>query len=245
MSPPTERPVVVCCESDDKSVPYVEALVASGVESVSVRVVTPADPPEEGARLAAAAAGLMLCGGPDFEPWRYGEEPLEGVELALDPALDAIELDLVAGAARARTPLWAICRGMQAVNIFLGGTLYQDLPAQRPEGESHDVPEPREHLAHDLEISGEAGPLAEVLRRERIRVNTRHHQAVKRLAPELLAVGWAADGVLEAMEWRGADWWMWGVQWHPENLLALPLQRELWRRFVAESRRNGDTSSIP
>ncbi len=236
-----DRYVVVCCESDDKSGPYVEALVAAGAAAESVRLVTPVDPPEDAARLAAAAAGLMLCGGPDFEPWRYGEEPLEEIELFLDPPLDAIELALLAGAAEARTPLWAICRGMQAVNIFLGGTLYQHLPAQLPSDEAHDVPEPRERLVHDLDVSGEGGRLGEILRRERIRVNTRHHQAVKDLADGLVPVGWAADGVLEAMEWQGDDWWMWGVQWHPENLLGLPLQRELWQRFVAETRRNGTT----
>lgn len=236
----TDRFVIVCCESREKSFPYVEALIACGTEPEAVRLVTPAEPPEDAAGLALAAAGLMLCGGPDFEPWRYGEEPLDGVDLALDPGLDAIELDLLTGAARARTPVWAICRGMQAVNIFCGGTLYQDLPAQRPGGEPHHVPRPREHLAHELTIEERGGSMAALLGGERIAVNTRHHQAVKDLGDGLAPVGWAADGVLEAMEWRGGDWWLWGVQWHPENLLGLALQRELWRRFVAATRR--DTS---
>ena len=227
-----EATVVVSCETSAKAVPYVDALVAVGVEAEQIVVVTSEDGEGEMATLGARSVGVMLCGGPDLEPWRYGEQRRDDAPLYANPGLDEVELSLLQGAWEARTPVWAICRGMQAVNVFFGGTLYQDIPTQLPETGTHDVPKPSEHLAHTVEINGSQRPLTRLLKHETVSVNTRHHQAVKDLGEGLTLVGNSPDGILEALEWDGDDWWMWGVQWHPENLLELAIQRQLWRRFA-------------
>jgi putative glutamine amidotransferase len=247
--------VLVSAVSADYAVPYVAALEAAGVPGEAIRVVTPED--SDVAALAAAAAGLVLCGGVDVEPWRYGEEPLPAAGLELLPALDALDWELLAGARAGRTPVWGICRGFQVINVFLGGSLWQDLPLQRPGAAAHDCGPPDDLLAHPARALAADAPLGARLAAAgggMPRVNSRHHQAVKRLAPGLLAVADSPDdGLIEAAvlaadapaarrarpatgagaNGRGGEWWVRGVQWHPEDLLALPEQMDLWRDFVA------------
>jgi putative glutamine amidotransferase len=188
--------------------------------------------PEEAAALAAEAAGLLLCGGPDLDPRYYGEEPHATYEAA--PARDAVELALLAGARQARTPVFAICRGLQMTNAFLGGSLWQDIPSMVPGAAAHQVKEPLDALAHAIEVTPGSGELGDVLRQEPCRTNSRHHQAIKDLAPGLQAVAVAPDGLVEAIAGRDPRWWVWGVQWHPENLVALAPQRRLFERFREE-----------
>ena len=224
--------VLVSCTNDEKSRPYVEALRLVGVAPESIRVVTPERVrPEEAAALAAIAAGVLLCGGPDLEPHHYGEELRPDANVYTAPRRDAVELALLAGARAAKTPLFGICRGLQMANAFLGGTLWQDIPSMVPGAVTHQVPEPLDALAHPVEVAPGAGELGELLAREPSAVNTRHHQAVKDLAPGLQAVAVAPDGVVEAVAGTDPQWWLWAVQWHPENLVALPAQRELFARF--------------
>lgn len=229
-------PLIVCCESHLKAEPYLEALIATTVDPEQIRVLVPGDDAQDAGALAARASGLLLCGGPDVEPWRYGEARLPDVPLYPNPDLDTLELALIEGAWSVRSPVWAICRGMQSINVFFGGSLYQDLPSQIQNLVEHDLPEPPDDLAHRIDVTDDEGALGALLGREETLVNTRHHQAVKILGQGLSAVGESPDGVLEAMEWRGDDWWMWAVQWHPENLIELPVQRELWRRFAHATR---------
>jgi putative glutamine amidotransferase len=227
--------VLVSCSLAERAVPYLEALAAVGVSGEAVRVITPATvAAADAAELAAGAAGLLLCGGPDLEPHHYGEAALPDAKLELLPARDALELALLAGARQARTPLFAVCRGLQMVNAFLGGTLWQDLGLQRPGPVDHSIAEPRDLLAHAVEVTA-AGELAGLLAQEPpTLVNSRHHQAIKRLAPGLETVATAPDGIVEAIAGGDPGWWLWGVQWHPENLVALPLQRTLFARFAAQ-----------
>lgn len=237
--------VLVPCESERHSRPYVEALRAVGIPEEAVVVVTPDSPaadrdPDLLERTAAGAAGVLLPGGPDIHPKHFGEEPLGGARLTLMPELDEIELAVLAGARRARTPVWAVCRGLQVLNVFLGGSLYQDLPIQHPGLVEHQLGYPRDALIHDVEILPSArGPLAEALGRDhRPQVNSRHHQALRDVAEGLEIVAVSEDGVIEAAALRregGDDWWVDGVQWHPENLLPLTLQRALWQRFAREA----------
>ena len=214
--------------------PYVEALCAMGVDHDSIDVHTPADHAAEPQRAAAQAGGLVFCGGPDLEPQRYGEEPLADANLSLMPELDALEFALLEGAEEARTPVWGICRGMQLLNVYLGGTLHQDLALQHPGVDVHHVAKPLDHLAHRIEVKDRSVRIGERLADEEVWVNTRHHQAVARLAPGVRPVASSPDGVLEVMT-VDSDWWIQAVQWHPENLVDLPLQRTLWADFLLET----------
>jgi putative glutamine amidotransferase len=234
------RPFLVATSIDEKAAAYVEALKAVGVTAEEIQVVTPAGLAEAGVtdpgrELVPGAAGLVLCGGLDVDPARYGEEVLPDGDVEIDPLRDAMEWDLLAAARAARLPVWAVCRGHQLLNVFLGGSLWQDLPSQRPSGIEHSITEPPDSIAHGLRVLDAGTALGEVLSRETPRVNSRHHQAVKRLAPGLVSVAESPDGLIEAMELagdEGARWWVRAVQWHPENLVAMAQQRALWEDFL-------------
>jgi putative glutamine amidotransferase len=231
--------VLVSCTLEERAAPYVEALKLVGVEADTIRIVSPDRvAPQDAAALAAGAAGLLLCGGPDLEPHHYGETPHPHANLGLMPERDAVELELLAGARDARTPMFGVCRGLQMVNAYLGGTLWQDLKLMWPNAVLHDLSFPRDALIHPVTVepglTGQAAELGEVLSSEPSLVNSRHHQAIKALAPDLAAVAEAPDGIVEAVAGTDPDWWLWAVQWHPENLVSLASQRRLFERFRDE-----------
>ena len=155
---------------------------------------------------AQALDGLVLQGGADISPLTYGEEPLKP-EWAGDPLRDGYEIDLVRAFTAAGKPVLGICRGAQLINVALGGSLHQDIPAHRSDEydqHAHEVRlEPRSGLAR---LYGETGPR---------RVVSIHHQAIKRLAPGLEVEARADDGVIEAVRGTGASY-ICAVQWHPE-----------------------------
>ena len=230
--------VLVSCSFEERATPYVEALKLVGVPAEAIRIVSPDRvTPEQAAPLAAGAAGLLLCGGPDLEPHHYGETTHPHANVETMPGRDAVELELLAGAREARTPLFGVCRGLQMVNAYLGGTLWQDLKLMWPNAVLHDLSFPRDALIHPVEVTvdpaagGQAAELGEVLSSEPSLVNSRHHQAIKDLAPGLVAVAAAPDGIVEAVAGADPDWWLWAVQWHPENLVRLASQRRLFERF--------------
>ncbi len=228
---------MVCCEDREHSRPYVAALVTTGVPEESIRLLTPRDPGDDPAGLTAAAGGLLLCGGPDLAPARYGEELLAGAEVFVDEPLDELEWQVLEGARAGRTPTWALCRGLQTANAFLGGTLYQDIYLQLGGVGEHSVQQPRDALVHGLEILEPDHPAVRPLGAGSpdgpVRVNSRHHQAIKDPAPGLRVLARAEDGVVEVAALDSEKWWLRGVQWHPENLVGQPAQDALWREFVA------------
>ena len=227
--------ILVATASDEKAAPYGEALKTVGVEDF--RYVMPGSlSPEELRAMASRAEGLVLCGGVDVAPELYGEEKLnDTVEVYAER--DAMEWALLDGAREAKVPVWGVCRGLQVLNVYLGGSLWQDLPSQRPEGLEHSINDPKDHLAHTVKVLEPGMPLGEVLARETAWVNSRHHQAVKKLAEGLVPVAESPDGLIEAFVLDRPDWWVRGVQWHPENLVALPQHRALWEDFVRAVRR--------
>jgi putative glutamine amidotransferase len=157
--------------------------------------------------------GLVLQGGADVSPRAYGEEPLRP-EWAGDPVRDAYELELVHEFMEARKPILGVCRGMQLINVALGGSLYQDLPSQRPDAGCHESPDYDRHC-HDLTIQP-GGRMAKWFGGEtRGRVVSIHHQALHRLGREIEVEALADDGVIEAISWSGRGF-VCGVQWHPE-----------------------------
>jgi putative glutamine amidotransferase len=184
-----------------------------------------------------AIDGLLLTGGDDVAPERYGEARHPTVVEA-EPGRDAFEIALV-GAARERgLPIFAICRGVQLLNVACGGTLVQDIPSQVPGGSPHslDVPPHQPYsLAHEIWV--EKGSLLATLMGDRLRdqdacdVNSRHHQAVKDVAPGFRVAATAPDGVIEAIEDPAARFCL-GVQWHPENFWRTGEFRALFEGFL-------------
>lgn len=163
--------------------------------------------------------GLLLSGGGNIHPRRYGEEPLACVR-RFDPARDELELGLAALALQRDVPLLGICRGLQVLNVACGGSLWQDLPTQRPGAIRHRVRRSYDLLVHEVRVAP-GSLLARLLGPElgvgeTCMVNSRHRQAAKRVAGALVPTAWAPDGVIEALEHPEAGFCL-GVQWHPEN----------------------------
>jgi putative glutamine amidotransferase len=187
---------------------YVRALLDAGLTPV---LVPPLLDPAQVDDVLGAVSGLVLTGGEDLHPASYGETPHAQLE-ETDQARDAVELALYRAARTRRLPVLAICRGIQLVNVAEGGSLYQDLPSEKPSPVNHVDPKGR----HALRI--EPASLLHRTIGDPVSVNSRHHQAVKHLASGLRAVAWAEDGIIEGAEPvdRSASWLL-GVQWHPED----------------------------
>jgi putative glutamine amidotransferase len=183
--------------------------------------------------LMAGVEGLLLTGGGDLDPALYGE-PRHATFDAAEPGRDAFEMDLVRRALDANVPVFAICRGVQVLNVARGGTLVQDIPDQMPGSVVHSVREPSFAIAHDVWIA--SGTLLEQLMRERLEsdtcpVNSRHHQAIKELGRGLVVSATAPDGVIEAVEDPTRRFCL-GVQWHPENFYRTGEFRALFEGFI-------------
>ena len=192
------------------------------------------DRPEEAIR---AAGGLLLAGGDDVRPEIYGAAPHPSYHAA-EPGRDEYEIELIKRALDAGLPLFAICRGIQILNVVFGGTLVQDIPSEMTAALEHklDVP-PNEPftIAHEVwlekdsllaRLASDAGNDGDSRQ-----VNSRHHQAVKTLGAGLVAVATAPDGVIEAVEDPTRRFCL-GVQWHPENFYRTGEFRSLFEGFV-------------
>jgi len=210
-----------------------EALLLMGVDTAKIQLVTAEESDHDLSALGAKAAGVVLCGGPDLDPRWYGEEPRTEANLSISPELDLMDWTLLEGAEQDRTPVWAICRGMQTFNVFQGGTLWQDLPSQVQGLLEHRPDGPHDSMAHPIRILERRETFAELLDGKATEVNSRHHQAVRNLGRQIIQVAESPDGVLEVLALDRQDWWVRGVQWHPENLMHLPVQRRLWSEFLS------------
>lgn len=222
---------VLLVHSDDR--PFeVERFGAAWEAAGGARTeLVPVTPAVAGAwvRDGVRPAGVLLTGGPDVEPWRYGQPPLAGVDVHPDGARDALDLDLLARADQARWPVLAVCYGCQVLAVARGGALIQDLPVAGLDG--HAVHRPVDRLAHQVEM---LAPRLLSWMPPEFPVNSRHHQAIAEPG-RLRVVARAPDGVIEAVEDHDAGRFVVGVQWHPENLLFDP-HLEVFRRFRAACR---------
>lgn len=234
--------LVVCCESQRKSGPYIDALVQLGVDANKIQLATADQPQPDLAAAGAAAAGVVLCGGPDLDPRWYGDEPRGDANLSILPELDLMDWTLLQGAKEGRTPVWAICRGMQTFNVFRGGTLWQDLPSQVAGTLEHRPDVPHDSIAHAICVRRPQERFGEILGSQPSEVNSRHHQAVRQLGSDLIPVAESPDGIVEVLALDRPDWWVKGVQWHPENLMHLPVQRRLWSEFLDAADRKAELS---
>ena len=193
---------------------YLSLLSSGGLRPV---LLTPATSPAVVSRLD----GLVLPGGPDVAPARYGQDPGPHTQAAVD-ALDALELEVVTAARGRNLPILGICRGQQLLNVALGGTLHQhvDHPTW-----GADPGEP----VHEVRIA--AGTcLREILGVDAVAVNSGHHQAVDRLAPGLRCAAVSEDGCIEAVE--APELRLLAVQWHPEEMAESPVSRRLIDGFA-------------
>ncbi|MEP7000365.1 MAG: gamma-glutamyl-gamma-aminobutyrate hydrolase family protein [bacterium] len=169
--------------------------------------------------------GLVLTGGEDIDPGHYGESAHPALG-DIHAGRDSFELALMRSAMARRLPTLAICRGIQIANVALGGTLVQDIPSERPGAIEHEGQWPRDSRVHGVQVDARSR-LALALGAAELRVNSFHHQAVGTLAPGLTAVAHSSDGVIEGVESTADNWWMLGVQWHPEELTSTP---DAWDR---------------
>ena len=185
--------------------------------------------------------GLLLTGGGDVDPIQYGEAPHATYDAA-EPGRDAFEIALVTAARQQKLPILAICRGVQVLNVACGGTLVQDIPSLLPGAMPHrfEVPphQPMEP-AHEVWIDKDS-QLSKILR-ERLAddscdVNSRHHQAIGKVAPGFIVSATAPDGVIEGIEDPKAAFCL-GVQWHPENFFRTGEFRPLFEGFLEASAR--------
>ncbi len=212
---------------------YVSALENAGLIPL---IVPPLSSDRAAETIIDSVSGLVLTGGEDVDPARYGEKRHEKVR-SVNPARDATEAAMINAAKRRGTPVFAICRGIQILNVALGGTLVQDIPSECQTTISHDEDTPRDSRAHDISIEPDS-LIARATGTEHCRVNSFHHQSVKRVADGLRVTARSSDGVIEGLESTDDDWWVMGVQWHPEEMTDSP---EPWDRglFNAFAQRLG------
>jgi putative glutamine amidotransferase len=168
--------------------------------------------------LARELHGLLLTGGGDVDPARFGEAP-HGSLYDVAPARDALEATAVAIALGRGLPILAICRGIQMLNVALGGTLHQDVGTDPGTQLCHSQEGPRDQPSHKVTVlSGTR--LARILGTEELEVNSMHHQAVRVLGRGLVPVAWAPDRIIEGVESEDPASFVLGVQWHPEELVS-------------------------
>jgi putative glutamine amidotransferase len=186
--------------------------------------------------------GLLLTGGDDVAPTRYGETPHQTVVEA-EPGRDEFELNLVKVARARALPIFAICRGIQVLNVACGGTLVQDIPSQVPGALPHRLPVPPNQpytLAHEVWLERDSLLCRMMCERlsdaDACAVNSRHHQAVNAVAPGFKVTATAPDGVIEAIEDPSTGFCL-GVQWHPENFWRTGEFRPLFEGFIEAASR--------
>lgn len=212
---------------------YVTALENAGLIPL---IVPPLSLDGAAAAILDSVAGLVLTGGEDVDPARYGEKRHEKVR-SVNAARDATEASLIEQAKAMGKPVLAICRGIQILNVALGGTLVQDIPSQIGTTIAHDEDTPRDARSHEILI--ESGSLiAAAVGAEHVTVNSFHHQSVARVADGMRVTARSPDGVIEGMESTDSNWWVMAVQWHPEEMTDSP---EPWDRglFNAFARKIG------
>jgi putative glutamine amidotransferase len=216
--------------------PYYKALLAVGVKPEELEVVSPSHPSIPNIK---DYDGVLFAGGKDINP-KYYQEAVKYPGLAqIDEKRDAFEFELFDRAHHRGLPILGICRGIQMINVKFGGTLYQDLNEElnsetwveheRTQSESRAGP------THDVTLTDPESRLRETFEGSCL-VNSRHHQAIKRLGRGLKVTARSADGVVEAVEAADTYPFLVAVQWHPEDIVDRPEPRKLFEKFVAQCR---------
>ena len=210
---------------------YVTALENAGLVPVIIPPLA-----EDGAASAIldVVSGLVLSGGEDVDPARYGETPHPKIR-SVNAARDATETALVHEARARRTPVLAICRGIQILNVALGGTLVQDISSQCETAIAHDDEGPRDSRSHEITIES-GSRIAAAMGTAHCSVNSFHHQSVKDVAAGMRITARSPDGVIAGIESVDDAWWVMAVQWHPEEMTESPdpWDRGLFNAFARQ-----------
>jgi putative glutamine amidotransferase len=216
---------------------YLQAISGAGACPV---LIPPGLPEERLAALLARLDGVLFTGGGDLNPRTYGGKSHPDLE-EVDDDRDRVELFLLHRALEDGVPFLGICRGIQVINVGLGGSLYADIPSQYPGAIKHDFHSdwPRDYLAHDVQVQP-GSHLRRILGESRLQVNSLHHQGIRRLAPGLLATAHAPDELIEAVELSDHPFGL-AVQWHPEFLTDHKPMRNLFRGFVEQAEQKRGT----
>lgn len=207
---------------------YIQAVLHAG----GLPVVIPVGLPDSDLlNVFSRVDGILFTGGADIDPKLFNGLPHPRV-YDVDARRDSLEIGLVKLAAENKKPFLGICRGIQVINVALGGTLFTHIPDQLSDALRHDYyPNvPRNHLAHPVRLSSESR-LAQILGGDMFEVNSLHHQGLEQIAPTLRAVGSAPDQLVEAVELPNHPFGL-GVQWHPEWLQEHAPQRKLFQAFI-------------
>lgn len=210
---------------------YIKAVIRAGGLPF---IVAPGFPLDDIEQLVAIGDGFLLCGGGDVEPNHYGGKSrarLGGVDLPRDE----FEIELIHRLIKADKPLMAICRGVQVLNVALGGTLICDIGTQLPQADKHDYyPDyPRDLAVHQVNIQANTH-LAKTLGVTKIGTNSLHHQALEVLGEGLIVNARANDNIIEGVEMPSKRFLL-GLQWHPECMPDSPQMQRLFTAFIQAS----------
>lgn len=222
-------------QADTVTHSYISAVAGAG----AIPVLLPINDPDHVDEIVTRLDGVVLTGGGDVSPDRYngtGHATVYGV----DPRRDEFELALAVAIAREHLPLLAICRGIQVLNVALGGTLVVDIASEIETDIEHFAAGEAAKTAHQPVQLAPDCSLAGLFQTTELLVNSIHHQAVKSPAPGLKPIAWSPDGVIEGLEAEDAEWPLLAVQWHPENLVGTEdAARRLFAQLVeaADKRR--------
>ena len=215
---------------------YLKAVADAGGEPVLLSLETPA---EELHRVAGTLDAFVLPGSPaDVDPSRYGVAKHPETS-APDAARERMDFALLDHALEKHKPVLAICYGTQLLNVYMGGSLVQDIPDEVGGPIRHDRDDDAPDSIHAAKIEG--GRLAKLAGATELIVNSSHHQSVRKAAPKLKVTAHAPDGIVEAVEFTGPDDWVVGVQWHPERIdekaSGAALSRALFKELLTEARK--------
>jgi len=216
-------------EAKGKDSAYFQALVASGAKPEEVEIVSAADARRVRAR---DFDGILFSGGEDVDPALY-DEKTKHESVHIDRARDTFEFALLDAAMNRRLPILGICRGIQMINVKFGGTLIQDIPSDMEL--DHRQQGNRADLTHTVTVTEPESALADVVAGS-CRVNSLHHQAIKRVGRGLKVTAHSEDGLVEAVEAADDYPFLMAVQWHPEELVDHPEQRQIFEQFIAKCR---------
>jgi putative glutamine amidotransferase len=212
--------------------PYIRAVAAAG----GIPVILP-PLHDDAATLVEVIDGLLLSGGPDIEPARFGDATVHEMTYGIDLDRDRWEIDLVHAARRQQVPVFGICRGIQVLNVAVGGTLIQDVATEHPGAvdvghRQHERGLEGADIGHEVIATPDAHRVP-IFDNGRLGVNSFHHQAIRDLAPGLVAIAHAPDGLIEAVA-AADDWATFAVQWHPELMFERhPAHRRPFAQLVA------------
>jgi putative glutamine amidotransferase len=220
---------------------YSEAVAAAGGAPVHVSLIPQ---PEYIEALVEGFDGILLPGSDsDVDPLRYGHQPHPQLG-AVHPIKDETDLLLIAAAERKRIPIFAICFGMQVLNVSRGGTLIQDIGSQVTDAIKHEQGAPRDRASHRVTLSGQTR-LSSIAGVEAFVVNSHHHQAIETLGADLVATAWASDGIIEALEDPRPDRFAVAVQWHPElGWERDAISQRLFEAFVTEAAKTVEAGAV-